>query len=197
MVANHVRWCKNNPQYIEYRESYLDSLKKARENKTAESYKKHGESIRKRWKEGIYDHVDHRSFLGRKHTEESKNKIRIKALKSSHRRLVRSIRSYTCKDGTIISLDSAWEEALAIRLDELSITWTRPSPLKWVDKEGITHNYFPDFFLPDYNIFLDPKNPIAYKVQQAKIECLLIQYPNIKFLRTLDECKQFTFDALS
>ena len=28
----------------------------------------------------------------------------------------------------------------------------------WEDSNGLKHRYYPDFYLPDYNVYLDPKN---------------------------------------
>lgn len=55
-------------------------------------------------------------------------------------------------------LESSWEVKVAEKLDQLKIKWIRPKPLKWVDNNK-TRYYFPDFYLPDYNLYLDPKNP--------------------------------------
>jgi len=91
-----------------------------------------------------------------------------------------------------VLLDSSWEEALAIRLDSLGINWTRPKSVKWVDTNGKTHNYFPDFYLTDYDIYLDPKNDLVYKITIEKIKKILEILPNLRILRTLEECKNFT-----
>lgn len=127
----------------------------------------------------------------RTHTEESKKKISEGALKSNHRRLVKSVRNYTKPDGSVIQLDSSWEEILAKRLDILGVLWERPDPIKWKDDTGKIRNYFPDFFLPDYNLYLDPKNPQAYKSQEEKIKCLIVQIPNLIIIQTIDECKNY------
>ena len=132
------------------------------------------------------------SFLGKKHSAETIEHLREKALNSTHRRLVRSIREYKKIDGNIVMLDSSWEEILAIRLDELNIKWIRPTnPIKWIDKNGVTRNYFPDFYLMDFDIYLDPKNPYAYASQKDKIEIITKLMPNLRILTTLEECKQF------
>lgn len=57
-----------------------------------------------------------------------------------------------------VLLESSWEVKVAEKLDQLKIKWIRPKPLKWVDNNK-TRYYFPDFYLPDYNLYLDPKNP--------------------------------------
>ena len=44
----------------------------------------------------------------------------------------------------------------------------------------------PDFYLPDYDIFLDPKNPQVQKNQSEKIKYLKENYTNI-IIGTLDE----------
>lgn len=79
-----------------------------------------------------------------------------------------------------VSLDSSWELKIANELDKNKITWTRPSGFILSDKR----RYTPDFYLNDYDIFLDPK---AYrkgyienvkKIRQFEIEystkCLVI-----------------------
>ena len=88
-------------------------------------------------------------------------------------------------------LDSTWEFELAKRLDELKVKWVRPNPIPWVDEKGVTHNYFPDFYLPDFNLFLDPKNPHAVNVQKKKLACILTQYSNIVIIKSLEECSNY------
>ena len=90
-----------------------------------------------------------------------------------------------------ILMDSTWEVELAKRLDELNIEWLRPDPIKWVDDNNVTHNYFPDFYLPKHKLYLDPKNPHAYNVQKKKIKVLNSTY-NIKWITSLEECQNFT-----
>ena len=159
-----------------------------------ESVQKRTEGIKKAHAAGKYhdSHERSKGRPGKKHSDESKEKISQKARASDHRRLVRSIREYKCKDGSIVQLDSSWEESLARRLDILDIEWTRPPPLRWIDKDGLSRNYFPDFYLPKHNIFLDPKNPQAVRVQQEKINQLKAQYNNIIFIESLDGCINFT-----
>lgn len=123
----------------------------------------------------------------KKHTEETKQLIKQKALASSHRRLKKGVVDYKG-----VMLDSSWELALAKRLDELGVGWERPKPLKWTDQHGLTHNYFPDFYLPEYDIYIDPKNPHAVKVQKHKMDVLKSTYHNLIFIYDLNGCKTFT-----
>jgi hypothetical protein len=126
-------------------------------------------------------------FLGKTHSEETKLKQKTKALASPHRRLRRKMIEY---DG--IMLDSTWELELAKRLDSLGINWTRPKPIKWIDGENVEHNYFADFYLKNYDIYLDPKNPYAIKAQKEKLKYLLTQHKNIVIIESLEKCKNFS-----
>ena len=182
-MANHSRWCDNNPKRIEYAEK----LKVARAAKTDKSFKKAGDSIKEAHKRGAYANVDYgKSFRGKTHTPEAIEVIRQKALASKHRRL---------RKGTImykgVLLDSSWELELAKRLDALGVAWERPKPLPWIDSEGDRHNYFPDFYLPELDLYLDPKNPHAFRVQKKKIDILDKTYPNIIWITSLEECQQY------
>ena len=64
--------------------------------------------------------------------------------------------------------DSNWERVLADSLTENNIIWTRPS--KFILSNG--RSYTPDFYLPEYDIYLDPKahRPNHYRSSILKIE---------------------------
>lgn len=183
-MANHSRWCTFNPK----RKEYDDFLKQRREIfvTSKEILDKRSQAVKDAWKRGSYDGIDHgKGFRGKEHSEESKSKISKGALNSNHRRLRKNPIGYKG-----VMLDSTWELELAKRLDHLKIKWVRPEPLKWIDDNGFKHNYFPDFYLPEYNVYLDPKNPHAFNIQIDKIN-ILNQIYNIKWILTLEECINF------
>jgi hypothetical protein len=151
---------------------------------------KRNKSIKQAWADGKYSGVNH-SHPGWKHSEKTIEHLRQKALASPHRRLVRSIREYVKKDGTVVKLDSSWEVALAERLDQINVEWIRPDPIKWIDKLGVSHHYFPDFYLPVYDLYLDPKGPYAIKAQIDKIICLTKQVKNLIIITSLEKCKNY------
>lgn len=184
--ANHSRWCSNNPKATEHKRQLSERsiAIHSGKNRSIETKQK----ISQAHKDGRYNHID-RSLSGHPHTDETKTLLRQKALASPHRRLKRKMIEYKG-----IWLDSTWELALAQRLDEQNIKWIRPNPIVWVDSENQKHHYFPDFYLIDYNLYLDPKNPQAVKVQQKKLDILTKQYNNIVILTTLKECKEFVPD---
>mgnify|MGYP002152496761 CR=1 FL=1 len=186
--ANHVRWCSENPK----RETYNKDLSFARSCITEDARERNRKSIARAHAEGKYKDSAKKAAKTRikngthLHTEETKKVLREKALASPHRRLKKGVIEYHG-----ILLDSSWELELAKRLDELEIEWVRPDPIPWIDEEGVTHNYFPDFYLKDYDLFLDPKNPQAVRVQKKKLDCLLKQYSNIVILETIEDCKTY------
>ena len=189
--ANHTRWCDENPERV----NYINTLAKSRSNITEESIKKRNLSISKLHKSGAYDdwHAKRKGKTsGYKHSAETKAVMSEKALASDHRRLRRNIIEYKG-----VMLDSTWELYLAKRLDSLEIEWDRPEPIKWIDKEGKTHNYFADFYLPKYDLYLDPKNPYAIQVQKKKLDCLLEQYKNIVIINSENGCKNFNLDSVA
>ena len=66
-----------------------------------------------------------------------------------------------------IWFDSNWEVQVAKSLDFNNIRWHRPNVgFQWTD---CGKKYYPDFFLPDYNVYLDPKNPYLQKIDEQKI----------------------------
>jgi len=73
------------------------------------------------------------------------------------------------QDKTVL-LESSWEFDLAKWLDDNNIVWHRPKYIKWFDdKTNRNRLYYPDFYLPKFNLYLDPKNPTAMKKQQDKM----------------------------
>lgn len=57
-----------------------------------------------------------------------------------------------------IKLDSSYELRVAESLDENNIKWQRCDRFMYTHLDGSVHYYTPDFYLPEYDIYLDPKN---------------------------------------
>lgn len=91
---------------------------------------------------------------GRQHTEEEKQVLRESALKNE-------LGGFNGRKGiqyNDVKLDSSYEVQLAKDLDNNNISWIRPKRIKYYDLDNKLHYYIPDFYLPDYDIYLDPKN---------------------------------------
>jgi hypothetical protein len=63
-------------------------------------------------------------------------------------------------NGDIFVTESSFERRLAESLNTNNIIWMRPSYFWYVDNNGRKRRYYPDFYLPEYNIYLDPKTII-------------------------------------
>lgn len=182
-IGNHVQ--SHNP------ERQYKNLEIARSN-----IRKRSNGAIKAKEEGrawVSPNIGKKTNLGRKHTEEQKEKIRQSMLNSPHRRMSRATRLYTTTTGEIIKLDSYWEEILAKRLDSINVKWIRPkNPIRWFDLNNIGHNYFPDFYLEEYDIYLDPKNSYALRLQSEKIQILTKLMPNLVILTKEEDCRNYS-----
>ena len=75
-----------------------------------------------------------------------------------------------------IWMDSTWEVEIAKLLDSKCIEWERSRKkhmLWWTDDKGNRRRYYPDFYLPKYNIYLDPKNKYKSKIDRVKMESVI------------------------
>jgi hypothetical protein len=87
--------------------------------------------------------------------------------------------------GKQVCLQSSYEFRCSEILNELGIKWIRPKFLKY-ELEGKVKNYFPDFFLVDYNIYLDPKNSYLAIKDKEKIKSV-IDYNSVNVVILLEE----------
>jgi len=90
--------------------------------------------------------------------------------------------------GKIVCLQSTYELRCSELLNVLKIRWIRPSAIKYDGK-----NYFPDFYLPDFDLYLDPKNNYRAKLDQDKIDKVKKQN-NVKVYVLLEQ--QLTIDYI-
>lgn len=68
-----------------------------------------------------------------------------------------------------VLLESSWELKVAEHLISKNIKWIRPSYIKWTDSTDKERLYYPDFYLTDYDLYLDPKNPYCMKQDVEKM----------------------------
>ena len=93
-------------------------------------------------------------------------KVGIRTLPNGRRKL---FWVYNPTESREVLLESSWELELAHFLFDSGVKWTRPAPIKWIDNKGKNRFYYPDFYLPDFNIYLDPKNPYGMVRDKNKI----------------------------
>jgi hypothetical protein len=189
--ATHVKWCNANPNRgngVVNRPGSTACMN------TPESMLKKRESIKLAHKSGKYKeaHLRAKGKPGKKHTEETKRKLSKMANASNSQRASKRVRKFTDKRGREFKFDSSWEEILAKRLDVLDIYWDRPKPILY-HRNGTVRKYFADFYLPDYDIYLDPKNPWVQKMQKEKLEILHSMIT--LFVLSKEECEKFQIEC--
>ncbi len=143
-LINHERRCAENPNRqdpnIDYskRKTSNGSLKAAEE----------GRIFVPPWKGKTNPNLSH------SHTQATKSLLSEYALKRKLGGVTRS--RWINYNGT--RLGSSYEVLVAKELDKNQIRWGVPSRLAYTDSLGKKRSYTPDFYLPDFDIFLDPKN---------------------------------------
>ena len=73
-------------------------------------------------------------------------------------------------------MDSRWEIELAKWMDAEGIKWDRSRKrhmFRWIDANGDERKYFPDFYLPDFNVYLDPKNDYYLQRDLPKLKYVM------------------------
>lgn len=87
---------------------------------------------------------------------------------------------YHSKIAGLVYLESSYELFVAKELDNNNINWKRPKYIKYIS-DKIVRRYYPDFYLIDYNIYLDPKNKFLIEKDKDKINTVINQN-NVKIL---------------
>lgn len=166
-LAQHEIRCKQNPNKIEIKSNFIQYQKDLKMGVKTKIYKnqytkakmlglpkpeiseKTREKISKVWK-------------GRKHSEESKQKI-----SASMKKVVKERpESYSASNvngrvkkaeynGNIF--DSSWEVVVAKFLDDNNILWERPQNGFEYIWENDMHLYYPDFYIPSMDLYIEVK----------------------------------------
>lgn len=91
---------------------------------------------------------------GYKHTDAFKARQRERALE----RNLGGVRQSKWIQYNGKTLGSTYELRLAEDLDKNGVKWDTGKRFSYIDPTGKVRTYTPDFFLVDYNVYLDPKN---------------------------------------
>ena len=94
------------------------------------------------------------SMKGKHHSEQTKEKLSNIAKQNN-------FGGHFYRGGEVINgvkLESSYEVTLVKSLIENNIRWEKPKCFYYLDLNNKKHRYLPDVYLPDYDIYLDPKN---------------------------------------
>ena len=97
---------------------------------------------------------------GRKHSEATKEKIsKSAALKSKGILGIKFYSVYSEFENKEIKLQGTWEQKYALWLNENKIKWVkdRRYAMSYVNDKGQIRSYYPDFYLPDTNEYIEIK----------------------------------------
>ena len=193
----HVIRCKSNPNKIDtsLNEKALEKAHNARRGvpswnkglsaKTNETIAETTQKI----KEGYSSGRLKGSFCNRKHTINTKEKMRTNAIDKNFSSHFGHHKTYQYNG---IRLHSSYELQLVQDLDKHNVEWNIPKygTFTYKSPDGQTHKYTPDIFLPKYNIYLDPKNdflinninPVMGFCDCDKIKWVMEQNPGVKII---------------
>ena len=151
-LAQHECRCKNNPNRYNT-ESHLSNQgwAKGLTKETDQRIKNNSEVAK------IYWQTHEGTMKGKHHSTETKKKLSNYALNNNYQSHFGVHKSYDYNGNKFIS---SYEVTVAKELDLNNVNWVKPSygTFKYKDANNKVHTYTPDFYLPDYNIYLDPKN---------------------------------------
>lgn len=163
------RECKNNSSLAQHEIRCKLNPNKILINTSGKNNGMYGKSP---WNKGLTKETDNRILKSSQTlSKNTKNKPK-KPLSKDHKDHI----SATMKEKNLVSnfkhrrknnyykginFMSSYEVELAKNLDIHNIKWILPKRFKYYVNNDIKdkyHYYTPDFYLPDYNIYLDPKN---------------------------------------
>lgn len=95
---------------------------------------------------------------------------------------------FTKTDGTICNLQGTWELAYANWLDKNNISFfAHKGRISYLDEEGKVRSYYPDFYLPDTDEYVDIKNHYHYSLNEGKWKKILDSNPKLKIVLLFEE----------
>lgn len=170
-LRNHERLCKLNPNHQTTKFADVDWQKRKGTNQYIKA-RKEGRPIPK------YPNRPS-SMLGKHLSEETKIKISKKLSLNNH--------GGKCKwyNYNGVWLQGTWELSIAKKLDQFFIDWIKTKEekyiFKYLDDNGKQHIYNPDFYLENYDCFLEIKG-YWWGNDKRKMELVMQQYPSTKII---------------
>lgn len=154
-LHQHEIRCKNNPDRIQQSPKFSYKGKVGwSKGLTKDTDKRVGNiSI------GVNEYYDTHdgTFKGKHLTDQTKKLLSEIAIDQNYQSHWGTRHSYEYKGETFIS---SYEVITLRSLDDNGVRWVKPKygTFKYIDLNGKKHSYTPDIYLPDYDVYLDPKN---------------------------------------
>jgi hypothetical protein len=90
--------------------------------------------------------------------------------------------TYTHSNGSTYTVQGTWELAFIKWLDENNMDFKCHRGRLSYEHQGELHSYYPDFFVTDWNCYVDIKNDYHYSIQKYKFEELEKEGHKIKII---------------
>jgi hypothetical protein len=89
--------------------------------------------------------------------------------------------NYLHSNGTTYKVQGKYELAFIEYLDKNELKFEcHKGKIPYVADDGLTHHYFPDFYVYDWKSYVDPKASHWYRIQKRKFELIEQQHPDLK-----------------
>lgn len=128
-----------------------------------------------------------RKGKGHPHSDETKQKLSVIACNRLEKHSKYSKNVEYCPG---VILESSYEVLVAQILDDLGIRWEKVRKGFIWDDNGKTRRYVPDFYLPDSDIYLDPKNNFLVRKDTKKIDSAIQLNGIIVYVLTKDQIQK-------
>lgn len=165
-LRNHQRLCKLNPNHQVIKSNFIEYNQKVKSGLISKSYSNQYTKAKLEGRSYVITEETRKKISDSsklfKHSEESKLKLRI----SMRKAVLNNPDSYTASNisgrtpiivYSGVKLKGSWEVETAKWLDRQNIVWH--NTIKGFDYEwqNSIHTYFPDFYLPDYDVYIEVK----------------------------------------
>ncbi len=96
-----------------------------------------------------------------------------------------------------IWMDSSWEIMMATRFDELKINWERNNSIffLWVDENNMKHKYYPDFYLPKFDKYIEVKGFWTIKIRDKMNRVIKQNSFDLEILESVKTIKEWNLQA--
>jgi len=167
-LRSHKGYCKSNPNSVEHpAKRRIGKNNPMYGKKGCNQYIKHGDEMSQETKEKIS-----KSLTGSKWSEKRKNdhsKVMSEIVKNNpasyrHGNKGGRTKIYEYKG---FKLRGTWELSVAMYLDSIDVKWTNHVKSFPYLYEGKERQYYPDFYLPDHDMYLEVK---GYETERDKIK---------------------------
>lgn len=192
-LAQHEIRCKKNPNRIRVVSNFIKYQADLAAGKVVKEYSNQYTKAKKLGLEVPRQSLETREKLrkirlGTKHSEKTKQKISEGVQKAVKRnpeayrgsKDTKHVRRIEYNGHTLIG---QWELKVAKYLDSQNIKWINTISGFEYEWQGKEHKYFPDFYLPDFNLYLEVK---GYQFQPDRDIQKWSRVPNLKVLRRSD-----------